>query len=254
MKRYAALLCVGVVLSVVVLKAPAAWLTPLIKHYSQGAVTVTQSWGTVWHGSALLRLHRSEKEVLNVPQAVVWTLDLSRIFELSIHASLSSAALQAPVKLAVQGSTLRVGAGRYALPADTLNTFGAPFNTLKPSGNIALQWGSFVLDTRANTAPAVALVVTIDQLRMALTGAQVLGNYTLSANPMDTQRYALALRTDSTAPVDLALSGQGSVDLKGKVQFELRSKAASPQAQGRVQTLLNFLGRRQGDEYVLNVN
>ncbi len=261
-KRYAALLCLCVVTSVLVLKAPAAWLAPLLKHYSQGTVSFAHSWGTVWHGSALIKLHRSDKEVLSVPQPLAWTLDfgngfsqiLSNLVSAKTTLELSSAALQAPVRLQLDGRALRVAAGQYSLPADSLNTAGAPFNTLKSSGQISLRWAAFELNTASNTVPAMPLNLSVKQLRMGLTGDDVLGDYQLDATPSAGNRWAITLSTSNPTQAALLLKGSGQVGLNSPPQFELESKAASAQASQRLQTVLNFLGRRQGEVYVLKIN
>jgi general secretion pathway protein N len=253
-KRYAALLCAAVVLLVLVVNAPAAWLAPLVKHYSQGTVSFAQSWGTVWRGNAMLTLHRSDKEVLNVPQALAWTLDVSQLFSLSAQLILTSPALQAPVSVDLSPSTVGVAAGHYSLPADSLSSMGAPFNTLKPTGDIALRWQAFEILTANQTPPSVPLTVTVKALRMALTGADVLGDYVANVTPQAGKRWAITLATSNPNQAALLLTGKGQLGLNDAPQFELESKAANPQAQMRLQTLLNFLGRRQDEVYVLKIN
>ncbi len=253
-KRYAALLCAAVVASVLLVNAPSAWLAPVVKHYSQGTVSFAQSWGTVWQGSALLRIHRSDKEVLHVPQPLAWVLDLSQILRLKARITASSAALEAPVALQVDRTQLRVDAGQYQLPATSLSTLGAPFNTLKPTGNITLAWQAFELNTASNAAPALNARVSVKDLRMDLTGNDILGDYQLSASPTAGNRWAITLTTSNPAQAALLLTGSGQAGLSGGTQFELESKAAATPAPPRVQTLLNFLGRRQGDAYVLRIN
>jgi general secretion pathway protein N len=253
-KRYAALLCAAVVACVLIFKAPAAWLAPLVKHYSQGKVSFANSWGTVWQGSAQLKLHRSDKETLTVPHPLAWTLDLNPLQGLNAQLSLSSAALQAPVSVRLEGSTIAVAAGQYSLPADSLNTLGAPFNTLKSTGDIALRWAAFEVNTQAAAPPKLALSVNVKNLRMGLTGEDMLGDYQLDATPSLGQRWAIVLRTSNPSQASLLLSGKGDIGLNGAPKFELESKGANPQAQLRLQTLLNFLGRRQGDAYLLKIN
>jgi general secretion pathway protein N len=257
-KRYAALICAAVIGSVLIVNAPAAWLAPLVKHYSQGTVSFAQSWGTVWQGSALLTLHRSEKESLRVPQALSWQLDLSEFYALRTQLLATSAALQAPVSFQLDGASLRVGGGQYSLPADSLITFGAPFNTLKPTGDIALRWSSFVLSPSQKTLPNSPFSLTVNALRMGLTGDAVLGDYQLSATPSanvsSDKRWALSLNTSNPLQAALQLKGSGQFALNGPIQFELESNASAAQASPQLQTLLNFLGRRQGDAYVLRIN
>jgi hypothetical protein len=253
-KRYAALLCTVVVGTVGVINAPAAWLAPVVKHVSQGTVSLAQSWGTVWRGSALIKLHRSDKEVLNIPQPLAWTLDLSQLINLRARLDVSSAALQAPITVQLDSKLVRASAGQYSLPADSLNTLGAPFNTLKSTGQIAVKWADFEVSTADNTPPAVPVTVSVQNLRMGLTGDEVLGNYVLDAKPLANNRWAIILSTINPAQAALQLKGSGHAGLNGAPQFELESKATASPAPPRLQTLLNFLGRRQGEVYVLRIN
>lgn len=252
-KRYAALLCAAVVASVLLVNAPAAWLAPLVKHYTQGTVSFAQSWGTVWQGSALLNIHRSNKEVMHVPQPLAWTLDLSQGLNLTILLTLNSAALTSPVRLHLDNSTLRIDGGQYQLPADSLNTLGAPFNTLKPSGNIALNWQAFNLNASNVVAPAVIVHLNVQDLRMSLTGHDVLGDYQISATPISGSLWAIALSTSNPSQAALLLNGSGQVGLNRTIRFELESTARVAPAPPRVQTLLNFLGRRQANRYVMRI-
>jgi general secretion pathway protein N len=183
-------------------------------------------------------------------------------FKQSASVALSSAALKTPVTINIQGNDVRIGAGQYSLPADSLNTLGAPFNTLKPSGDVRLNWAAFNTTVDAKTPPAVPLSVNIHSLRSGVTGSQVLGDYTVTATPKkttsnnSTNRWVIDLQTvaNSAPPASLLLTGSGELGLIGPPQFELKAQAATAEAHQRLQALLNFLGRRQGDEYVLRMN
>jgi general secretion pathway protein N len=258
-KRYVVILCTSVVGAILLVKAPAAWLAPLLRHATHNAVDFSDSWGTVWNGSAKLVIRRSNKEALHVPQTIAWRLSVDSFFKQSASVALSSAALKTPVNINIQGNDVRIGAGQYSLPADSLNTLGAPFNTLKPSGDVRLNWAAFNATVDAKTPPAVPLSVNIQSLRSSVTGAQVLGDYTVTATPKtpaSLNRWSVELQTvaNTASPASLLLTGSGELGLSGAPQFELKAQAATPQAQQRLQALLNFLGRRQGDVYVLRVN
>ncbi len=267
-KRYAVLLLSGVIASVLIVNAPAAWLGALISKATHRSFGFAESWGTVWNGSAQLIIHRSDKEVLRVPEAIAWTMSINSVLNQSATISLSSAALQAPVTITLQGKNVQINRGQYSLPADSLNTLGAPFNTLKPSGDVRLNWPVFSTTLDAQSPPAVPLTVNIQSLRSSVTGAQVLGDYTVTATPKmsaapntsnvsnATPRWTVQLSTNNNgaSPASLLLSGSGELGLSGAPQFDLSAQAANPQAQQHLQALLNFLGRKQGDAYVLRVN
>jgi general secretion pathway protein N len=258
-KRYAAVVCACVVGAVLLVKAPAAWLAPLLRLATHNAVDFSASWGTVWNGSAKLLIRRSDKETLHIPQAIAWRLSVDSVLNQSATITLSSAALKAPVSITIKGSAVQVGAGQYSLPVDSLNTLGAPFNTLKPSGDVRLSWAVFNTALDSKNTPAVPLSIDIQSLRSRVTGAQVLGDYNVTATPKtpaSLNRWSVELQTvaNTASPASLLLTGSGELGLSGTPQFELKAQAATPQAQQRLQALLNFLGRRQGDVYVLKVS
>jgi hypothetical protein len=192
--------------------------------------------------------------VLIVPQPLAWTLDLTQILSLKASILLNSAALQTPVSIHMENNTLSVAPGQYSLPADSLNTLGAPFNTLKSTGQIALRWAAFEHAIASNTPPAVAISLTVHHLRMALTGDEALGDYMLDVKPSANGRWTLVLMTSNPAQAALLLKGSGQLGFNSPPQFELESKSATAQTPPRLQTLLNFLGRRQGDVYILKIN
>jgi general secretion pathway protein N len=268
-KRYVVILCASVVGAILLMKAPAAWLAPLLRYATHNAVDFSDSWGTVWSGSAKLVIRRSDKETLHIPQAIAWRLSVDSVLNQAATITLSSAALKAPVSITIKGNTMQVGAGQYHLPVDSLNTLGAPFNTLKPGGDVRLSWAVFNTALDSKTPPAVPLSIDIQSLRSGVTGAQVLGDYTVIATPIvpaspslspltstATNRWAVELQTvaNAAAPASLLLTGSGELGVSSAPQFELKAQAATPQAQQRLQALLNFLGRKQGDVYVLRLD
>jgi general secretion pathway protein N len=276
-KRYILALCTTVVTAVIVINAPAAWLSPWVMHYSQGKVSFERSWGTIWQGTAELRIHRSSKESLLVPHPIHWDLGL-RLFDshseptlptgLELNATVKSAALTAPIQLAIKRSLsvnanspiqLTASSGQYQLPMNTLNSLGAPFNTLKLKGNVSIAWGEINHLNTLKRPPVVAMTLLASQLRTVVTGEEVLGDYELRIKPSTYAESApsrldliLSTRQDITPAPTLLLNGTGSVNSQGSLQFELHAKT-NHTANERLNALLSFLGRREGDENVLRI-
>jgi general secretion pathway protein N len=269
-KRYLFILSCAVVLSVIVLNAPAAWLSPLVWRYSKGMVSLERSWGSIWQGTAQLRIHRSGKETLLIPETVSWDFRLNTATNpLKVTINLKSNALKQAVTINVQrvsDSTFfkpvlstTISAGTYHLPIQHLSDLGAPFNTLKPSGNAVLSWNEFTHLSNQLFIPMINATIDIQQLRMSITGDLVLGSYRLLATPASESNWFLSLNTlDETLPSNtkLILNGVGKV-LSSKqlpIQFELRAKAATTTGEESVNVLLNLLGRKEGAEHVLRIN
>jgi general secretion pathway protein N len=262
-KRYVLGVCSAVVLGILVLKAPAEWLSPWVSHYSRGTVSFERSWGTVWQGAAQLRVHRSSKETVLLPQPIAWDLGVRKAdVGVEVSATIQSAALAALVKLtgtrALSWNTpihIAVAAGQYQLPVNSLNSLGAPFNTIKPSGQVSVSWREFTQISTNTTPPAATLSLDITRLRTALTGADILGDYQLSMTPVADSRWSLNLitRNDTAHIPALILNGSGSASAQGAIQFELRAKVAHPETSQHLGALLNFLGRNEGEEHVLRI-
>jgi general secretion pathway protein N len=262
MKRsHVALLCAAAVGTVFVARAPALWLGLILKNNTQGTVQFKQSWGTVWAGSALIQINRSAAETMVLPDAVAWRLDCLNWAPLSCKVELRSAASPAPIELLLLrdpagNAEIRLKSGQFNLPTDTLNTLGAPFNTLKLGGLVTLSWPAFTQALSpevlsGKTIPSVAFELKLQQLRSALTQNTILGDYRLSAVP-NNNAWNITLITEPKQAA-LLMTGSGVVGLNTQPIFELRSKAADPGSQPRLAALLNFLGRRQGDSHVLSL-
>ncbi len=270
-KRYAFILCCSVILSIIFINAPAAWLSPFVWNYSKGLISFERTWGTVWQGTAQIRIHRSEKETLLIPEVIAWDLTLNRQNSiLKAVINLQSAALDTPVQLILSNNSnknlidslispamlIQLSSGQYQLPIDSLSYLGAPFNTLKPSGNALFAWTSFTYLSRSHDLPAVNFRIAINQLRSSLTGSVLLGHYNLFAIPEGNRNWLLTLKTRSEAmPLEtkLILSGTGNLSVQGSGQFELHAKGSTPAVQEQLGILLSFLGRKEGDEYVLRI-
>lgn len=283
-KRYAFILCCLVVLSTIIINTPATWLSPLVWRYSKGLISFERAWGTVWQGTAQIRIHRSEKETLLIPEVIAWDLTLNKQNNvLNAIINFQSAALNTPIQL-ILSSTLdktdkqlidkqlidkglidslinpviliQLSSGQYQLPIDSLSYLGAPFNTIKPSGKALFAWSRLTHLSNSPNLPAVDFRIAIHQLRTILTGTALLGHYNLWVAPENNIGWLLTLKTASEAvPLEakLILSGTGKISTQGGVWFELHAKGSTPTAQEQLSTLLNFLGRKEGSKYVLRI-
>jgi general secretion pathway protein N len=135
---------------------------------------------------------------------------------------------------------VRLNAGRAELPAATLGALGAPFNTLRPGGTLAIHWtdgewrpgglsGDIQVEWR-DAQSALSTVVPLGTYRLRLTGNT--GRLTL-----ETLRGPLLL--------------QGSGTLKGtRVSFKGLA-SAEPDMRQALAGLLGVLGPRSGHNAIL---
>lgn len=237
-----------------VVQAPAAWLAPMIERSTQGTLRLERTWGTVWNGQAQLTVQRSKTEHTVLPGQLAWRVNGWRLLTGALDAQLTLQGQTLPLTGYLFGNQaqLSIPAAQYALPASSLSTLGAPFNTLKLQGEVRAQWAAFTLPLTGRLSKP-ALELTVSGLQTRVTGAWVLGSYALSLPAQEAQQPTrFQLRTLN--PQDpLQLSGQGTLSHKGTPQFELRSAPATEAQRERLQALLNLLGRREGDTHVLRM-
>lgn len=233
MKR--ALLGVAALLAValtVIALAPAAWLGDWLEANTR--VRLLDARGTVWNGSALLGVSDGRQTML-LPGRLSWLL---RPANFSVE--LSHPAFAAPVTVSPRVGAVTVKAGQAELPAATLTALGAPFNTLRPGGVLAVTWtdaevarglskGSLQIEWR-DAQSALSTVVPLGSYRVRLTG--------------ETGRLDL-----ETLRGPLLLQGSGTV--KGtRVSFKGLA-SAEPGMRPALAGLLGVLGPRSGDNAVL---
>lgn len=271
-KIYIFILYSTVVCSIVCINAPAAWLSPLIWHYTQGLISFENTWGTIWQGATQLRIHRSEKETLLLPHAIKWDIHFNTFYKtFSIDINLQSTAFSKPIQIILNLGlnisfiqptiAINVSSGVYQLSINQLNYLGAPFNTLNFSGDALIAWNQFTYAIHQPQLPQVNIY--INHLRTGITGNNILGNYTLFITPTHKDnflQYLLILTTQSNqsnwalVKSPLILNGKGNISfqtLPNTGQFELRAKAFAPMYRDSLNTLLNLIGKKEGEEYVL---
>lgn len=233
MKRvlFALAAILAVLLTIVVL-APAAWIADWVEANSR--VRLLDPRGTVWSGSALVGVSDGRQTML-VPGRLSWQLRLA-----SLSVELTHPAFANPVVVTPRPSSVGLKAGRAELPAATLSALGAPFNTLRPGGTLAVDWtdaewrpaslaGEVQIEWR-DAQSALSTVVPLGSYRLRLTGHT--GRLTL-----ETLRGPLLL--------------QGSGTFKGaRVSFKGLA-SAEPDMRQALAGLLGVLGPRSGDNAVL---
>ena len=252
---------IAVMLAVAVVFAPAAWLSPVLRSASKGSASFDAAWGTIWSGSAMIKVQRSSKEVFILPEPIAWTFDVPALLSGALSLNLSSASFDhKTISVQIQqpwrkNALLTVGAGQFALPVGALASLGAPFNTLRLTGDAAVRWGAISqpIDSSTLNAP---LTLTLQGMRSAITPNIALGDYAVQIQPTGNQaqgsRSAIQLATTSPTAA-LQLSGSGYWSQNTAPQFELHAKPANTNDAAKLGALLNFLGRRQGDEWVLRL-
>lgn len=216
----------------VIALAPAAWLGDWLEANTR--VRLLDARGTVWNGSALLGVSDGRQTML-LPGRLSW-----RLRPANLGVELTHPAFTAPVTLSPRVGAVAVKAGQAELPAATLTALGAPFNTLRPGGVLAVTW------TDAEVARGLAkgsLQIEWRDAQSALSTVVPLGTYRVRLSG-ETGRLDL-----ETLRGPLLLRGSGTV--KGaRVSFKGLA-SAEPGMGPALAGLLGVLGPRSGDNAVL---
>ena len=247
----AGVLAIGITL---VASAPASLADAAVARASLGRVRLADAQGSIWSGSARVVLGDAQEASaagsgalrgLAVPGTVRWSLRALPLLLGLVDATVSVGEGRPPVQLSGHPAELRVGAGGIELPAVTLTGLGSPWNTIRPTAALALQWEA--LTVRAGVLDGRAAIELRD-LSSAMTPVRPLGTYRLAVEG-NGRDVSLALRTLSGP---LRLQGQGTWDRHAGVRFEAQAHAEG-EDRLRLQSLLTLVGRRDGERTIVRI-
>lgn len=236
--------CVGVWL-------PARWITPGLQSVTGGRVQLTEVAGTIWQGSARLLIaptagvtqaEASEAKMV-FPERLSWRLHKTPLLFARAEGSLHFGTRPDSVfNAGFKSWSLTPGA--TALPAAQLTALGAPLNSMVPGGWVDLSWQQL-------TGTPHTIKGQIDavwsEATTRLSGSEPLGDYLLR---LQLEGSAVQLNL-STRRGRLQISGEGRFG-NGPPRFRLVSTSAAEHRE-RLTAVLNMLGRRQNDEYILQI-
>jgi general secretion pathway protein N len=150
--RVGAIVAAALVAAVLVLltQAPASFLAIAVNAWSQGRVKLGDASGTVWQGQAAVILtpgNRDPGTRTRLPGQTAWRIEPWHLLVGSLDLTLTNAAmLDAPLSLRMdRARNATVDANRLHLPAEVLVGLGAPWNTIQPGGELALEWDTLHL-------------------------------------------------------------------------------------------------------------
>lgn len=240
----------GLVLALLVF-APARWLASVLEQASAGRVLLTNARGTVWDGTAQLLLTggAGSRDATSLPSALDWHIR-PHAGQLEVKVS-ASCCTQQPLQLQLWprwgGITLRLADGQSNWPAQLLAGLGTPWNTVQPTGQIALSSQGLSLDLIEGrmTIAGSARLEAID-LSSRLSTLRPLGSYqvTLQGGPSPSLELA-------TVSGSLQLSGRGRW-VGSRLRFDGEALAV-PEREEALSNLLNIIGRRNGAKSIISL-
>lgn len=239
--------------------APASWLAGAVADATAGRLILAEAEGSLWQGSALpvLTGGPGSKDAALLPSRLDWSvspfwggLRLKLAQGCCIEPGLELEIRPGWNRLAVTVKPSAGGVGHW--PAAWLEGLGAPWNTLRPGGQLRMasqgltllqQGGSWQVSGRAD----------LDWLQASsrLSTLEALGSYRIgvAGSPgAEGGPPAITLRTLDGA---LQLNGNGQWTPRG-LKFTGDARAA-PGFEPALNNLLNIIGRRNGASSVISI-
>jgi len=233
--------------------APAAWLGTAVNEATGQRLLLADARGTVWNGSAVIVLTggAGSRDASALPGRLQWRLRLDGT-ALALYAR-QACCIQGEVKLRVMPGLgglrldLPAALGQATLvgewPAGWLSGLGTPWNTLQPSGTLALSSTGFAAQSvQGRWIFSGRAELELRSMASSLSTLEVLGSYRLSLQ--GDERGDAAQVQLSTSDGALQLSGSGQW-VASKLRFNGQASAA-PGSESALSNLLNIIGRRQG--------
>jgi general secretion pathway protein N len=219
---------------------------------SQGRGLITQTSGTVWRGSGQIVLTggAGSRDRTALPGRVRWRLTPGLT---SVHLILDTDCCtpRQPLTIALAprwgGVQIRLVDAQARLPADWFVGLGAPFNTLQPHGELDWQSrGLTLLLQSGRLAMSGQVQITARAMSSRLSPLRPLGSYQVTIDGGQTPTLKLA-----TLEGRLQLTGDGQW-ISGRLRFQGLATPA-PGMEAQLANLLNAIGRRRGNQSVLDL-
>ena len=235
---------------VMVVTAPARWLSASLTRASGGMLQLTEPEGSLWSGSARLVLTggAGSHDSAALPGRVHWQLRLG-VGALNARLNADCCTPSGPLAMRVSprwgGARVVLADSQSLWPSALLSGLGTPWNTIQPSGELALATQGLTAEWAAGRmALAGQADITARNLSSRLSTLQPMGSYQVQVRGGETVSIAL-----HTLEGGLRLSGNGQW-VGSRLRFTGEASAA-PGLEGQLANLLNIIGRRQGDKAII---
>lgn len=246
-----AALLLGIALSVAIW-LPASVPVALVAKITEGRLDFRHVRGTVWAGSTELALVKpgEANDTIPIPGRLYWRwLWQDLVPELIVDSDCCfSKPVTFKVTLGTEQRRLSMSDVKMNFPLTLLEGLGAPFNTLKPSGDLQVKTRKLTM-TLADRMMKISgeAEFEIGSLSSVLSQVKPIGTYTLTAKGQG-DRISFSLSTRSGA---LQLSGSGELRQK-KFRFNAEA-SSSPGYELAMSNLLNVIGRRSGNRSIISM-
>jgi general secretion pathway protein N len=229
--------------------APAQWAAAAVRSVTDGRVDLAETTGSLWHGQATVVLSSGSDAGgtrASLPERLSWQLSPWQLLVGTVDVTLSHpSALAQPLTVRIApGSPTVIGATTLRLPASLLVGLGAPFNTLRPGGVLAINWDRLQIEPRRMQG---AINAEWQFASSALTPVSPFGHYRLTTNGA----YPGTQLQLSTISGPLELLGSGTIAEGGRLRFEGTARPVTgtdPAVKTQLTGLISLLGPRRDSE------
>jgi general secretion pathway protein N len=229
---------------------PAVWLAQVLEKQTAGRLTLGDPQGTLWSGSGFIGGAPAAKAAVTplLPGRFVWHLSPLVLFGRVEMRLENPEAMGNPISISGSWDQWQVTSGSVLLPAERLVGLGAPLNTIVPSGQMRLSWGSLdVLRLGQRIDLHGKTTLALSDMGSVISAVKPLGSYQVDIQ-WQGQQAQLSLHTVKGA---LLLNGKGSLQ-DGHFQFSGKAEPAAGQEQA-LANLLSIMGqqRREGNKNII---
>jgi general secretion pathway protein N len=228
--------------------APAQWLAAGVRNATQGRVDLAEATGTLWRGEATLVLAAGVTRA-SLPERLKWQLSPLALLTGTVDLRVAHpSALSQPLTVRATMRRVQAGPATLRVPAALLIGLGAPWNTVRPGGVLALTWDRLDIEPgrlQGNFSAEWQFASS------GLTPVSPFGHYRLQTNGVfpGTQLDLLTI----SGPLEL--TGSGTIAEGGRLRFRGLARAApgtDPAVKTQLTGLISLLGRRDGEAAILN--
>ena len=215
---------------------PISWASPVVSSKTNCKFKLESPQGTIWSGNTSISLGNSINgtcaESSFVTERISWSTSCY-LLKIRCEINLSSAMLSKPGRILINSSETSINSNELTLPAKILQDLGAPWNTIKPEGQLTFTWGDLTFNNKSLSGN---MNLTINDASSQLSTVRPLGDYMINVNPLNTRLFEV-----KTLKGALDISGKGSMTGHG---IEFTGEAmAKPEYKDALTGLLSVIGK-----------
>ncbi len=243
----------AVALGTFLVSAPASFGDWTLARMTEGRVRLADTSGTLWDGKGRVvvvdtAMPASDRHLLNglvLPGQLRWQVRALPLLIGMIDATVSLDGISAPLKLSGPFGEIRGSAATLNLPSVDLGRLGSPWNTIRPSAAVGLQWDGFTLQRGVFDGK---IVIELRDASSSMSPVRPLGSYRID---VDSRRSGTNVAL-TTVNGPLNLSGSGVWNNRSGLRFSATAESDARE-RDRLQGFLALLGRREGDKIVFKI-